>query len=219
MYNLTKYLPVLLAVLPMCFCQGTDFTETVRANGSMAVLQAVARIQQSGAFGSDNDLLRRIAYVETRDGTSEDTFRDGYYGGIWAVNESDFLRTQNTEINSRLPAKLRHVEECLKIDWIGVLWMDLQKPIFSALAARLVLFLAGRAIPPTSDLRAQAEFWVEYYNPMGDTSEFVSLSSGIQGEPDMWSMCHAYDSYETAKISLNSELRVWLNLLSVCSKY
>ena len=184
MYNLTKYLPMLLAVLPMCFCQGIDLTETARANGSMAVLQAVARIQQSGAFGSDNDLLRRIAYVETRDGTSENTFRDGYYGGIWAVNVSDFLRTQNAEMNSRLPSKLRHVEECLEIDWTGVTWMDLQKPLFSALAARLVLFLADRVIPPTSDLQAQAEFWVEHYNPMGDVSEFVSLSSGIEGDTD-----------------------------------
>ena len=114
---------------------------------SSAVLLAVARIQQSGAFGSDNDLLRRIAYVETRDGTAQDTFRDGYYGGIWAVDEDNFLRTQNTAINSRLPAKLQQIQNLLQISWMGVSWMDLQKPIFSALAARLVLFLADSAIP------------------------------------------------------------------------
>ena len=148
----------------------------------------MARIQQSGVFGSDNDLLRRIAYVETRDGTSNDTFRDGYYGGIWAVDEEKFLMTQKIEMNSRLPVKLQQIQKFLEIDWTRVTWMDFQKPIFSALAARLVLFLVDRAIPPTSDLRAQAEFWVEYYNQMGDASEFVSLSSGIEGKTDKYAL-------------------------------
>ena len=186
MYTLTVLLLVFLAILLLCSCQdtsqGTDLTETAGANGSSATLLAVARIQQSGAFGGDNDLLRRIAYVETRDGTSNDTFRDGYYGGIWAVDEEKFLMTQMTNLSSCLPIKLQQIQEFLEINWTEVTWMDLQKPIFSALAARLVLFLADRAIPPTSDLQAQAEFWVEYYNPLGDTSEFVSLSSGIEGK-------------------------------------
>ena len=179
---------VLLLIVHLCSCQdasqGTDLTGTVRANGSSATLQAVARIQQSGVFGSDNGLLRRIAYVETRDGTSEYTFQDGHYGGIWAVDEDKFLTTQMTNSSSRLPIKLQQIQEFLGINWTGVSMMDLQKPIFSALAARLVLFLADRAIPPTSDLQAQAEFWVEYYDQMGDVSEFVSLSKGIEGKTD-----------------------------------
>ena len=171
---------VLLAILQACFCQVT--IETAKASGPSAVLLAVARIQQSGAFGSDNDLLRRIAYVETRDGTLENTFRDGYFGGIWAVDEQDFLKTQNTQMNSRLPAKLQQIESLLKINWAEVSWMDLQKPIFSALAARLILFLADSTIPPTNNLQAQAEFWVRNYNQMGVPSEFVSLSGGLEGE-------------------------------------
>ena len=90
--------------------------------------------------------------------------------------------TQMTNLSSRLPIKLQQIQEFFNINWTGVTWMDLQKPIFSALAARLILFLADRAIPPTSDLQAQAEFWMEYYNEMGDASEFVSLSSGIEGK-------------------------------------
>ena len=185
-----KMLLVLLAIVHLCSCQDTsqgtdhDLTELAGANGSSAVLLAVARIQQSGAFGSDNGLLRRIAYVETRDGTSNDTFRDGYYGGIWAVDEEKFLMTQTTNLSSRLPIKLQQIQELLKINWTGVTWMDLRKPIFSALAARLVLFLADRAIPPTSDLQAQAEFWVELYNSIRDVSEFVSLSIGLEGKTD-----------------------------------
>ena len=51
------------------------------------MLLSVGRIQQSGVFGNDNDILRRIAYVETRDRVHSGTFREGYDGGIWAVNE------------------------------------------------------------------------------------------------------------------------------------
>ena len=125
MAKFDKAMLVLLVILGVCSCQTTDLTETVRANGTSAVLLVLARIQQSGVFGSDNDVLRRIAYVETRDGTAEDTFQDGYYGGIWAVDESDFLRTQNTEMNSRLPIKLQQIQDFFEIDWIGVSWMDL----------------------------------------------------------------------------------------------
>ena len=183
---------VVLATIQVCYCQATDLTETVRANGSSATLLAVAGVQQSGVFGSDNGLLRRIAYVETRDGTSNDTFRDGYYGGIWAVDEENFLMTQMTNLSSRLPIKLQQIQEFLNINWTGVTWLELQRPIYSALAARLVLFLADRAIPPVSidstravsDLQVQAEFWVEYYNQMGDVSEFISLSSGLAGKTD-----------------------------------
>ena len=194
MSTLTVILLVFLAILLLCSCQdtsqGTDLTETVGANGTSAVLLAVARIQQSGVFGGDNDLLRRIAYVETRDGTSNDTFRDGYYGGIWAVDEEKFLMTQMTEMNSRLPVKLQQIQDFLAINWTGVSWMELQKPIFSALAARLILFLADRAIPPTSDLQAQAEFWMEYYNQVGDVSVFVSLSSELEGKTNQ--LCILY---------------------------
>ena len=35
-----------------------------------------------------NGFLRRVAYVETKFGMDEDTFRDGYHGGIWQVGAS-----------------------------------------------------------------------------------------------------------------------------------
>ena len=151
------------------------------ANGTEAVLLAIARIQQSGIFGNDNQLLRRIAYVETRDGTLPDTFRDGYHGGIWAVNEVAFNRTKNTSANSRLPSKLMQIQH-LGVFWEQVQWNDLRKPLHSAIAARLVLFIASSAIPSASDLEAQATFWKQNFNPSGETSVFVALSSSLEGE-------------------------------------
>ena len=103
-----------------------------RANGSAAVLLSVGRIQQSGVFGNDNDILHRIAYVETRDGTLSETFSEGYNGGIWAVDEDAFRSTQNTDAFARLPAK---IEELLQINWLDAEWSDLRKPLYSALAA------------------------------------------------------------------------------------
>ena len=152
-----------------------------RANGSAAVLLAVGRIQQSGVFGNDNDLLRRIAYVETRDGTRPDTFREGYNGGLWAVDEDAFLSTKNTTENTRLPAKIRQIEERLNINWLNVQWIDLLRPLYSALAAQLLIYNAPSSVPPANDLVGQAQFWAQYYNRDGNTSDFVTTSSGLEG--------------------------------------
>ena len=148
------------------------------ANGSAVVLQAIGTLQQSGVFGNDNGILRRIAYAETRDGTRAD---ESNGGGIWAVSESNFLRTQNTEANVRLPMKLQQIKDAFGIDWLLVEWEDLRIPLYSIIAARLVLYIAPRAIPSANDLQAQARFWVDNYNPAGDEDEFVGVSSGLQG--------------------------------------
>ena len=149
------------------------------ANGSAVVLQTIARIQQSGVFGNDNGILRRIAYVETRDGTLTNTSNGG---GIWAVDENKFQQTRNVDANVRLPARFRQIRDAFGIDWLSVQWRDLQVPLYSAIASRLVLYLAPRAIPPESDLSAQADFWVQYYNPNGDRADFSATAVGLQGK-------------------------------------
>ena len=134
------------------------------------MLLSVGRIQQSGVFGNDNDILRRIAYVETRDGTLSGTFREGYNGGIWAANEDAFRSTQNTDAFAQLPAMIEQIEELLQINWLDAEWSDLRKPLYSALAARLIIFNAPTPVPPPDDLAGQAQFWVEYYNRNGTLS-------------------------------------------------
>ena len=153
-----------------------------RANGSAAVLLSVGKIQQSGVFGNDNDILRRIAYVETRDGTLSGTFREGYNGGIWAVDEDAFRSTQNTDAFARLPAKIEQIEELLHINWLDAEWGDLRKPLYSALAARLIIFYAPASVPPPNDLMGQAQFWVEYYNRFREAPDFITTSTGLEGK-------------------------------------
>ena len=159
------------------FAAGNDVLSQVNANGSAVVLEAVGALQQSGVFGDDNEILRRIAFVETRDGTQPSNAG----GGIWAVSESKFLQTQNLQANVRLPAKLKQIQAAFQINWLHVQQRDLCEPLYSAIAARLVLYLAPRAIPPANDLKAQARFWVQYYNPEGNQEDFTAVSSGLQG--------------------------------------
>lgn len=42
-------------------------------------------------FSEDRLFLRRLAYVESRDGTDAKTYRAGYNGGIWQVNDIVFF--------------------------------------------------------------------------------------------------------------------------------
>lgn len=48
------------------------------ARGIDVVLATVSLIQGTGIFPDDNRLLRRVAFVESRDGLDGDTFREGY---------------------------------------------------------------------------------------------------------------------------------------------
>lgn len=164
------------------FAASQNITYQDGATGSEATLLSIGSVHQSGVFGDDNELLRRIAYTETRDGTLSDTYRSGYHGGIWAVDEVEFLKTKNTTQFTRLPAKFQQIRFHFGIDWQNVQWRELRKPIYSALAARLVLYIAPRSIPSADDLPAQAQFWVSYYNGDGDASTFVTTSSGLEGK-------------------------------------
>ncbi len=62
-----------------------DLTRVPEAQGAAVVEASVAQITGSGIFPADNNFLRRIACVESRDGTHPNTYRNGYYGGIWQV--------------------------------------------------------------------------------------------------------------------------------------
>ena len=151
------------------------------SNGSAVVLLTIARLQQSGIFADDNELLRRIAYVETRDGTAENTYRQRYNGGIWAVDENIFNDTQNINIYPRLRAKFDQIRRQFNVDWCSVRWSDLRKPLYSAIAARLALYNFPRTIPKAIDESAQAQLWADYYRQEGSVKEFVTVTSELKG--------------------------------------
>ena len=147
------------------------------ANGTAVVLLSVAHIQQAVIFPDDNQLLRRIAYVETRDGTDLVTDNDG---GIWAVSETAFESTKDIS-DPLLAAKHEQILQEFSIAWQSVQLSDLRRPLYSALAARLVLFIAPQAIPSDTDVTGQAEFWMENYNTEGSVDEFIEATMELQG--------------------------------------
>ena len=159
--------------------QGQDLTLQAETNGSAVVLASISRIQQSGIFFTDNELLRRIAFVETRDGTNSETYRAGYHGGIWAVSETLFQDTQDVSSHPSLSSLFQQIDSLLDINWSVVLWNDLRKPLFSALAARIYLNIVPEAIPLANNVQSQGEYWQRNYNSLGSLTDFESAANEL----------------------------------------
>ena len=166
-----KFCTTLFIIFGVARCQGVDLTTHEGTRGTAVVSACVSRLRDSRIFPSDNEMLRRNAFVETDDGNDVETYSNDYYGGIWAVDEDLFLETQNTTANSFLNLLQRICNE-FAIEWASVQWMDLRKPLYSALASRLYLTTVSAAIP--IELQSQATYWVTHYNPSGNVSTFVS---------------------------------------------
>ena len=50
------------------------------------------------SFSEDKLFLRRLAYVESSDGSNPDTFRSGYHGGIWQVTLLTMMSSSATKL-------------------------------------------------------------------------------------------------------------------------
>ena len=170
--------------LPGVKAQGQDLTRTPGSSGTPVVLATVGLIRESGVFQDDRQLLRRIAWVESKDGTDSRTYRQGYHGGIWQVDLSGFQDTQNTTSHPRLVSKFSQIQSKFGIDWRTVQWEDLRKPLYSGLAARLLLSNKPEPIPLASNVTAQASYWKEHYNTekgAGTEEKFIQDVRALKG--------------------------------------
>ena len=148
--------------------------------GTDVVLLSVAYVQQAAIIADHSKLLQRIAYVETQDGSDREAFKEGMNGGMWAVREDIFTRTQISR-NLLLVRKREQIMLIFGINWKAVRWSELSKPLYSALAAQLVLFNAQDSIPSDSDVVAQAHFWRENYNADGVIHDFINAAERLEG--------------------------------------
>ena len=123
--------------------------------------------------------------MESGDGRDADTFRDGYFGGIWQVDEDRFLGTQDVQSN---PGKIGEINNRFGIQWGSSTWEDLLKPLYSALAACLFLTNVTEPIPDLIDIQGQAEYWKMYY----DTAEGKGTVAGF------------IDSVESLRLQISS---------------
>ena len=147
--------------------QAVDQTLIPETRGKYVVDAVVNRIQDSVIFPDDNSLLRRIAYVESSDGEDADTYRNGYDGGIWQMDLTRFQSTSDINSHSDLQTKHEKIMQAFNIDWLNVQWVDLRKPFYSGLAARLYLSNNATPIPLASDIIAQAYYWKDYFHSSG----------------------------------------------------
>ena len=156
------------AAFLLCTClgqaPGMDLTTELQAAGTDVVLASIALIEPLTIFPNDNRLLRRVAFAETRDGVDMDTFRPGYNGGIWQVDEDIFNQTQDTTANPELVQIYEQLQMSFGIDWPTATWADLRRPLYSALAARLYFTIVSEPIPLAGDLRGQGTYWKNNYN-------------------------------------------------------
>ena len=96
--NFISVLTLLVSTTPLVSSQGVDQTTQAEANGKDVVEATLARfdsLHTPHRLANFNEFLRRVAYVETRFGMNEDTFRDGYHGGIWQVSIHAFICSRN----------------------------------------------------------------------------------------------------------------------------
>ena len=132
---------------------------TPGAVGPDVVKACVKKIAESKILPDDNGFMRRIAYVMSKDGT--DMKSDG---GIWQVSGFAFHDTMDTGAHYRLPSKYYKIRQAFpRIDWPSTTRQDLDKPFFSALAARLYLSNLKERIPNASRIEEQAQYWKAFY--------------------------------------------------------
>ncbi|XP_019849871.1 PREDICTED: titin-like, partial [Amphimedon queenslandica] len=142
----------------------TDLTIVSGANGTDVVLATIRLIEDSDLFVDDHQILRRIAHVETRDGASEASGG----GGIWAVNETGFASL--VEVNAT------GIRAYFGIEWSSVTWSDLSVPLYSGLAARLLInqLAGGYDLSSTS---SQAMLWADSYG--GNAEKYINDTVGL----------------------------------------
>ncbi|XP_019848636.1 PREDICTED: phosphatidylinositol phosphatase PTPRQ-like [Amphimedon queenslandica] len=153
-----------------------DFTTVEGTNGSAIVVASIAKISRTSIF-TDNDqqMLRRIAYAETKDGNDLRTYSSNENGGIWRVGESKYAATKDTSSNRHLEPKIQAISTTFGIEWLSTNWTDLRKPFYSALAARLYMLVITQSIPLASNINGQGSYWANYFTSSGGTqSDYVT---------------------------------------------
>ena len=146
-----------------------DLTRFPGAYGTDVVLACVRLIKEFDMFPDDSGLLRKIALVESKDGNSAFTYLTDFHGGIWGVNRTSYEQTKSAS-----QGILNGVKDHFQIDWINTEWMDLRKPLYSAIAARIYLHIkAGETT--FENLNNQLTLWKMFNGYRREESDFIDV--------------------------------------------
>ncbi|XP_022080067.1 von Willebrand factor A domain-containing protein 2-like [Acanthaster planci] len=167
--------------------QGTDLTTIPESFGTAVVEATVGQINRLVGVNSDlradNRFIRRIAWVETTDGTEAFTYSDhSYHGGIWRVDRYAYDATVAMYNNPRYASVFDDIKTLMDINWSRTTWEYCRRPLYSALAARLYFHSLQPNVPQV--LTSQAELWRNrYHDQPSDTVEnFISKVEGLESE-------------------------------------
>ena len=160
-----------------------DLTIVPEQKGSSIVLACLAKISTSRIFPRDDQqLMRRIAYTETTDGLEPATYSgSNNNGGIWQLSESKYEETKNDS------TYLQKIEDVFNINWTMTSWVDLRKPFYSALAARLYLEqLVDPAddFPFSTDISSQSNFWKTMFSSSSKTEDDYAAAAILLNEQE-----------------------------------
>ena len=163
------------------------------ASGSDVVEAVVKKLNDSCIFPPDHGFMRRIAYVETSDGTNitENTNVSNYHKrvGIWGLTESmlHHMRQKLEQHNYQsLSAVSEQIYRRFGVNMAGNEKVNLTIPLVSGIAARFYLHYKTilrkeeiEEIP--EDLAGQAIFWANYYRIDGNFVHFEEKVLELEG--------------------------------------
>ena len=141
------------------------------ANGSCVVEAVLKQLNKSGIFQQDHRFMRRMAFVETRDGreTVHENFTRCHKGvGIWGMTQIFFQsmkrRMRNVEY-PQLNTVVRDICEAFGVNLTGHERLNLRNPLVSGIVARFYLLyltvLQDVEFPESKE--HQATFWQSQY--------------------------------------------------------
>ena len=165
---------------------------TPGANGSDVVEAVISKLGLLENIGPDHCFMRRLAYVETRDGAVENE------GGIWGVTNEmlslirETLNDQTARGHTELNVATQDITSKCEVDLQSSL-QQMSIPLYSGLAARLVLYLWNvsrrEAIPLAGNVTGQARFWASQYHQGGDQQHFLDSVWSRNGKYSVHSFC------------------------------
>lgn len=135
--------------------EGLDLTLLSGASGADVVQAVISKIEAFNSFlqfrpeMAAAPFMRRMAYVETRDGNLT-----SLNGGIWNVDEGLFRRTQHPGINTQIDLAIMRLREKNSqnhigpLNWRNLTYDNLSIPLYSGLAVRMLKHLDD-ALPLT----------------------------------------------------------------------
>ena len=141
--------------------ESLDLTLVEGASGPNVVRAVISKIEASNGFipfrpeRAIAPFMRRMAYVETRDGN----FSKSLNGGIWTVDERLFRRTQCLENNTQIDLMIMRLQEnnfqnyIRPSNWSNLTYESLSIPLYSGVAVRILMHLNG-TLPLNAQLHA-----------------------------------------------------------------